>query len=151
MKTEDRYDSLIRYYAERFGRNPLQVKRQIRAESSFNPDAKSPAGCYGLAQFNMMTWSQWWDGDSDLDPPPADLTRSINPQDPEDAILALCAYMASLEKRFGSLAYALAAYNWGPGHMSKLLSAQYSLADTPKETQDYVAKCLAFAQEVLVC
>lgn len=144
MGSDDRYDSLIRFYAEQHGRDPRQVKRQIRAESAFDPNAKSGAGCVGLAQFGALTWQQWWDGDGDLERPPEGLDGTFDRTNPELSIRAMCAYMAALEKRFGSLRRALAAYNWGPGNVSRALAP-----DWPEETQRYVTRCLDFEGEVL--
>ena len=158
MLAENRYDSLIAYYAERSGRDPRQIKRQIRRESAFNPDAVSPAGCVGLAQFGTLTWSQWWDGDGDLEPPPVGTKKLLDRRDPEDAIMAMCAYMVALEKRFSRLGYALAGYNMGPTALARHLErlpAEERLArwmeGLPKETRDYVVFCLGFDAEALVC
>ena len=59
MKKDDRYDSLIKFYAEEAGFNGkdwLRFKAQIRAESNFDPDVISPVGAKGLAQFMDATW-----------------------------------------------------------------------------------------------
>jgi hypothetical protein len=163
MRASERYDSLIVFYAERYGRDPKQVKRQVRAESAFNPDARSPAGAIGLLQFVPRTWAEWSDGIAGIEPPPHDL-RLIDPRDPEDAISAGCAYMAALERACltflpeeqaasrWTLAPALACFNWGYGHVRKLFQ-EHGMNGwrhrLPPETTAYLLKCLAFDDEVL--
>jgi len=131
MDADDRYDSLIVYYAERYGRNPLQIKRQIRAESNFDTNAFSVAGACGLFQFMAPTWEEW--GSNNI----------RDAFDPEKSLIAHCRYMNWLEYKFnGDLERALAAYNFGIGNVQR--GRRY-----PKETQEYVKKCLAFEEEKL--
>ena len=136
MKAEDRYDSLIRYYAGVSNRDPKQVKRQIRAESAFNPRAESAAGAKGLLQFMDATWHEiGWPGE--------------DVYNPEANIRAGCKYMAVLENACGTLALALAAYNWGIGHVRQIQDDPQWMDRLPAETEAYVRKCLDFAGEVL--
>lgn len=152
MSKEDRYDSLISYYAGLYGRMPRQVKRQIRCESGFNPDAVSPAGAKGLMQFTDQTWREWWDGTAGIDKPSVDLLH-FNPFDPEDSIKSGCAYMAALQKQFGTLEKAIAAYNWGPGNLKRLLlmAPANFISALPEETRVYVLKNSDFSLEVILC
>lgn len=149
MRDDERYDSLIRFYAERYGRDPRQVKRQIRVESAFDPNARSSAGCVGLAQFGALTWSQWWDGDADLESPPSSVEQKFERTNPELSIRNSCAYMRALERRFGSLIVALAAYNWGPGNVARWAADALGIEVLPRETRDYIAKCLDFESETV--
>jgi soluble lytic murein transglycosylase-like protein len=48
------------------------------------------------------------------------------------------AYLGRLEKQFGNLGLALAAYNYGPGNMRRWLRNGAKLGSLPVETKDYV-------------
>lgn len=137
MNASDRYDSLIAYYAELHGRDPRQVKRQIRVESAFTPTAKSAAGALGLMQFMPATWHDiGWPGE--------------DPMNPEASIRAGCRYMATLEQMTGRLDLALAAYNWGIGHILKIKAAPDWRDLLPAETQGYLTKCLGYETETVL-
>lgn len=65
--------------------------------------------------------------------------------DPARAIPYAAAYLAQLAKQFGDWKLALAAYNWGPGHLAQWVQAvranpQSSPPSWPSETRDYVAE-----------
>ena len=132
MTTFDRYDSLLMWYAEQSHLDWSLLKRQMLAESSANPQAVSPCGAKGLMQFLDMTWAEWAPHDS--------------PFNPEAAIRVGALYMASLLRQFdGDMRKALAAYNWGSGHVR---SASARLGDAwetalPAETTAYLAKILS--------
>jgi len=133
MDASSRYDSLIAYYAEKYGRNPKQIKRQIRAESNFNPSASNPrSGARGLMQFMKATWLEW--GTYNFD----------DAYDPELSIAVGCKYLRWLECQLASLEIVLAAYNYGIGNVQKGKS-------WPKETKSYVKKCMAYEEETMVC
>ena len=55
MKGGERFDSLIQYWAERAGIPYDLARRQVEAESAFNPKAVSPAGARGLLQLMPLT------------------------------------------------------------------------------------------------
>jgi soluble lytic murein transglycosylase-like protein len=60
----------------------------------------------------------------------------VDPTDPTQAIPAAAQSLAKYQRQFGAWDLALAAYNWGPGNLSKHLNMP---RDTwPQETQDYV-------------
>lgn len=114
VEWRDRYDSLFRYYAHKYGLNWRRIKAQTIAESSLNPRAVSPVGAIGLMQFMPATWAEWGKGD---------------PTDPEASIDAGCRYMAHLYGCYGEIPdpderyrFALSAYNWGRGNVNKALS-----------------------------
>jgi len=96
------------------------LTRLIWQESSFRPDAVSPAGAQGVAQFMPRT---------------ADERGVANPFDPEEAIPKAAELLDDLRRRFGNLGLAAAAYNAGPGRVSNWLAGH---SDLPAETQDYV-------------
>lgn len=57
MREYERWDSLIQYWAERFGVPFGIAKRQMMAESFGDPNAKSSAGAVGL--FQLMPGTAW--------------------------------------------------------------------------------------------
>ena len=92
----------------------------IWRESSFRPNAVSPAGAQGVAQFMPGT---------------ANERGLIDPFDPASAIPASARFLNELRLRFGNLGLAAAAYNGGPTAVAHWLANKGSL---PFETQDYV-------------
>lgn len=115
MNPQNRYDSLIEFYAEKYGlgQHVHWLKNQMLAESSGDPKAVSPKGAKGLFQFMDATWAEWGKGDV---------------FDPEENIKAGCAYMAHLYAKFSEipegterLIFAAAAYNCGRGNVNKML------------------------------
>jgi Transglycosylase SLT domain len=95
--------------------------RLLFKESLFNPNAVSPKGAQGLAQFMPETAAR-----VGLD----------DPFDPEKAIKASAKFLAGLKQRFGNLGLAAAAYNAGEGRVDNWLASKGGM---PLETQDYVA------------
>ena len=65
----------------------------------------------------------------------------INPFDPTSAVDGAARYLSSLQKQFGSTSLALAAYNAGPGAVSR-----YGGIPPYAETQNYVAAVTQKAQ-----
>jgi hypothetical protein len=92
----------------------------IWRESSFRPNAVSPAGAEGVAQFMPGT---------------ANERGLIDPFDPAAAIPASARFLNELKLRFGNLGLAAAAYNGGPTAVARWLAGKGSL---PFETEDYV-------------
>ena len=135
MEKNDRYDSLIQYYANKYNLDWLLLKAQIKRESNFNPDIPSPAGAVGLAQFMIGTWGQYGKG---------------NRNNPEESIKAQCKYMSYLLKLFkGDISLGLAAYNCGEGKVGKLRKIYGNAFNDivnklPEETQKYVPAILEF-------
>jgi soluble lytic murein transglycosylase-like protein len=96
---------------------------QLMAESGFDPNAVSPAGARGIAQFMPATAATYGLRD---------------PFDARAAIDAQAHLMSDLVAQFGSIPLALAAYNAGAG----AVSACHCIPSYP-ETQAYVARILA--------
>jgi soluble lytic murein transglycosylase-like protein len=94
--------------------------RLIWKESSFRPNAISPAGAQGVAQFMPQTAS----------------SRGLaDPFDPAAAIPEAAKFLGELVQRFGNIGLAAAAYNAGETRLNDWLAGKGEL---PFETQDYV-------------
>ncbi len=93
------------------------------AESGFDPNAGSPAGAQGIAQFMPATAASY---------------GLRNPYDPAEAIDAEAHLMHDLLVKFGSPELALAAYNAGPAPVE----ACHCIPPYP-ETQAYVTRIIA--------
>lgn len=119
----DRFRRPILAAAVRWNVSAALLAAQLYAESGFDPNAGSPAGAQGIAQFMPATAAAYGLRD---------------PFDPEAAIMAQAHLMSDLLKQFGSPALALAAYNAGPGAVSPC-----NCIPPYAETQAYVAKILA--------
>lgn len=94
--------------------------RLIWKESRFDPDAVSPAGAEGIAQFMPGT---------------AKIRGLTDSFDPDLAIPASAKYLGELRTRFGNLGLAAAAYNAGETRVGRWLRTGGFL---PLETEDYV-------------
>jgi hypothetical protein len=101
----------------------------IWRESAFQPNAVSPAGAQGVAQFMPGT---------------AYARGLADPFDPASAIPASAKYLAELVRKFGNLGLAAAAYNAGETAVDNWLDDKSQL---PFETQDYVAAITGHAAE----
>lgn len=124
-------DKLVNKYAQENDLAPSLVKAVIRAESAFNPMAKSPVGAMGLMQ---------------LMPATANKMGIANPYNPEESISGGAKYLKSLLTKFdGNEELALAAYNAGPNAVNK-----FGGIPPYKETQDYVKKVLEFQKQYKV-
>ena len=109
--------------AARWGVPPALMAGQLMAESGFDPNAGSPAGAQGIAQFMPSTAAAY---------------GLANPYDPVAAIDAQGHLMSDLLRQFGSPELALAAYNAGPAPVE----ACHCIPPYP-ETQAYVTRILA--------
>jgi hypothetical protein len=117
-----RWDDVIDERAAAHNVRPDLVRAVIQVESAFNPRARSPKGAMGLMQLMPDT--------------AADLGVS-NPYDPEQNIRGGVAYLRSLLDRFdGNEVLALAAYNAGPGAVTR----HGSKVPPYRETREYVEK-----------
>lgn len=100
------------------------LARVLYQESRFRPDVihggPNSAGAVGIAQIVP----KWHPG--------------VDATDPYASIQYAAGYLKDLYNQFGSWTLALAAYNWGPGNVSK-----YGLSKAPTETRNYVAQISA--------
>jgi hypothetical protein len=111
------------------GIDPDIFTRQIKQESNFNPNAGSPAGAQGIAQFMPETARG----------------LGIDPTNPQQALPAAANLMKSyLDKYGGDWSKALSAYNAGPGNVDK-----YGGVPPFDETQTYVKNILGGAKDAL--
>jgi len=123
-------------------RLPPELVWLAEVESSFNPEARSPAGAAGLYQLMPAT--------------ARDLGLSLSPRDerldPEKCANAAARYLRYLHGRFRDWPLALAAYNCGEGRLRTLLDRHRArtfdqvAARLPAETQMYVPKMEAVLQ-----
>ena len=121
LTSDSDYDSYVSKSAQKYGVDPDLIKAVIQTESSGNAHAVSRAGAMGLMQ--LM---------------PANVNEAgvTDPFDPEQNIDAGTQQLSNLLSKYdGNLDMALAAYNAGPGAVSK-----YGGVPPYRETQDYVRK-----------
>lgn len=117
------YADMFNAAARKHGISASLLAAVAKAESGFNPSARSPAGAMGLMQFMPGTAAG----------------MGVNPWDPASAIDGAARYLRSNLDRFGSIQLALAAYNAGPGNVSK-----YGGIPPFTETQNYVPRVMGF-------
>lgn len=118
--------STLAQAAANYGLDPNFVTAVARRESGLNPNAVSPAGAKGIMQLMDAT---------------AAMLGVSNPFDYVQNINAGVKYLAQLLNQFaGDAAKALAAYDWGPGNVSKAIQTWGAdwLSHAPQETQAYV-------------
>jgi Transglycosylase SLT domain/SPOR domain len=99
---------------------PMPFVRLIWKESRFNPQAVSPKGAQGIAQFMPGT---------------AEERGLDDPFEPKLAIIHSASLLADLRREFGNFGLAAAAYNAGAERVRAWLSGSGRL---PWETQNYV-------------
>jgi hypothetical protein len=113
-------------------RHDLPVRffiRLIWQESKFNPQAVSPVGAQGVAQFMPQTAN-----DMGLD----------DPFDPIRAVQASARLLRDLIEQFGNVGLAAAAYNAGPKRIVDWLQKRVRL---PEETRNYVLSITGHAAD----
>ena len=114
-------------------------------ESTYSPNAHSPAEAHGIWQFIPGTGQRYG------------LKRTAWTDDrshPEKSTRAAARYLRDLHALFGDWPLALAAYNWGEGRVAKVTQRTgvhdfWTLANRglmPEETVNYVPAVIAAAQ-----
>lgn len=129
------YFPMFEQYLDRFD-VPLEMKYLAIVESALRPAAKSRVGATGLWQFMYGTGIQF-----DLK-----VNSYVDErQNPVKATIAACKYLSQLYKIFGDWDLALAAYNSGPGNVSKAIKRSGGYRNywnirpfLPRETASYV-------------
>ncbi|MBA3864836.1 MAG: transglycosylase SLT domain-containing protein [Solirubrobacterales bacterium] len=119
----EQFREMILHAAAHWNVSAALLAGQEMAESGFDPNAGSPAGAAGIAQFMPGTAASYGLRD---------------PFDPAEAIDAEAHLMSDLIGQFGSPELALAAYNAGPAPVE----ACHCIPPYP-ETQAYVTRILA--------
>lgn len=120
---------------------PLELKYLAVIESALNPQARSRVGATGLWQFMFATGKMFG----------LDVNSYVDDRcDPILATEAACKYLKSLNESFNDWDLALAAYNSGPGNVSKAIRRSGGQTDywslrtyLPRETAGYVPAFLA--------
>ncbi|MFT3897702.1 MAG: transglycosylase SLT domain-containing protein [Thermomonas sp.] len=140
------HDATIRREAARNNLDPAWVAGEIRAESVFDPKARSPANARGLMQLLPGTGADVarglglpWGGADSL-------------YDPDTNIILGSAYLRQMLDKYGKPYPAIAAYNAGPAPVARWTSQRPAMDPdfwietiSYKETRDYVARVLAFS------
>jgi len=142
------HDDTIRRESLRNAIDPAWVAAEIRAESIFNPKARSPANAMGLMQVLPATG--------------ASVAKSIglanyggaaSLYDPDTNIAIGTAYLRQLMDKYQGLPYVtIAAYNAGPTPTARWQTQRPGFDPdiwietiSYKETREYVARILAFS------
>ena len=146
-KSMERLMALSEYYFPMFEQQldrfdiPLEIKYLAIVESALNPRAKSRMGATGLWQFMFATGKMHG----------LDVSSYVDERmDPIKATEAAAQYLASLYRIFGDWDMVLAAYNSGPGNVSKAVRRSGGSTNywdlrsyLPRETAGYVPAFLA--------
>ncbi len=123
-----KYGGRIKFAAKKYNISQKVIIAVIAIESSGNDRAVSPVGAKGLMQ---------------LMPKTAKIMGIKDPFHTYENILAGVKYLKRLEKRFGNLDTALAAYNLGPTKVSELLKDHFN-----PSAYKYVRKVKAAMKEI---
>ncbi len=141
------HDDTIRRESTKNALDPAWVAAEIRAESVFDPNARSSADARGLMQVLPATGAgvaakiglPWTGGDSLYD---ADTNIAIG-----------TAYLRQLMDKYGGKPYqVIAGYNAGPAPLGRWISQRPTMDPdfwietiSYKETREYVARVLSFS------
>lgn len=140
------HDATIRREAKKNALDPAWIAAEIRAESIFNPAARSPANARGLMQVLPGTGAAVasrqgiaYDGAPSL-------------YDADTNIAIGTAYLRELLDKYGAPYVTIAAYNAGPTPTARWQSQRPGFDPdiwietiSYKETREYVARVLAFS------
>ena len=139
LKNANRYFPIIEPILAEEG-VPDDLKYLAVAESSLR-NVRSPAGAKGIWQFMEATAKEY-----DLE-----VNSEVDERyHIEKATRAACQYLKHYKERFGSWAYAAAAYNMGAGRLSKSIENQraesYFELEMNPETSRYVFRIVALKE-----
>ena len=121
------YDAWIEQAAAKNGVPANLISALLDVESGYNPNAKSPAGAVGIAQFMPSTAESF----------------GIDPYNPQQAIDGAARYLKQEYDHFGNWSQALEAYNGGRGNVGsgetkayaqKVLGEAGDISNVPKQT-----------------
>lgn len=102
--------------------------KQIDVESQFNPDALSPEGAIGIAQFEPTTAA----------------VLGIDPHDPVASLNGAARLMARYVNKYGDYRMALAAYNCGENCLQNAIDNYgYWYWGVPAQTRNYIEEVMA--------
>ena len=140
MKLSQYYFPLFEEIFDREG-IPLEIKYLAVVESALRPAAKSRVGATGLWQF-MFSTGKYYD---------LEVSSYVDERcDPVRSTIAAAKYLKSLYKSFDDWDLALAAYNSGPGNVTKAIRRSGGYKNywnirpfLPSETAGYLPAFLA--------
>ncbi len=129
------YFPMFEQYLDRYD-IPLEMKYLAIVESALRPKARSGVGAAGLWQFMYGTGKQFG----------LKVSSYVDERhDPVKATIAACKYLSQLYSIFGDWDLALAAYNSGPGNVTKAIKRSGGFTNywnirpyLPRETAGYV-------------
>lgn len=128
MSSNTDLDAIFEAASEKYGVPVNLLKAVAKTESNFSPNATSSCGAMGIMQ---------------LMPGTAQSLGVSDAYDPEQNIMGGAKYLSGLLSRFGgNTSLAVAAYNAGPGSVTK-----YNGIPPYTETQNYVKKVLGYCGE----
>jgi soluble lytic murein transglycosylase len=140
------HEATIRREAAKQRLDPAWVAAEIRAESIFNPRARSSADARGLMQVLPST------GAAVARRNGIAYSGAESLYDSDTNIAIGSAYQRQMEDKYGQTYTAIAAYNAGPSPVARWQSQRPSMDPdfwietiSYKETRDYVARVLAFS------
>ncbi|XPV77153.1 MAG: transglycosylase SLT domain-containing protein [Desulfovibrio sp.] len=128
-QANSKYKDTILYHSHKRGLDPLLVMAVIFQESRFDASARSRTGVRGLMQLTQATAARY---------------GVTNRHDPKQSIKGGVAYLSYLWKKmkdarltpWNHMAYTLAAYNQGPGHIYDAMTLAEELGKNPYEWAD---------------
>ena len=126
---ETLYEPLIRQAEVRYRLPPRLLQALVWQESRFNPMAISPAGAAGLAQ---------------LMPATARELGVTNRHDPAQNVDGGARFLRQMLDRFGAIHLALAAYNAGPGAVSRAGGIPRN-RETPGYVRSVIQRWMAYS------
>ncbi len=108
-------------------------------ESRLDPLALGRDNDMGLMQILPSTWNEFAPG-----------VAAVDPFDPWDSARVAASYLSYLQERLaqgghGEIYWVLAAYNWGPDNVERLLDRNGEWYDMPARQRGYVADILEAA------